>query len=108
MRLTSKAQYNVVYDKGKAWASSFIVMKTVPNYLIYSRYGFTLSKRLGKAVVRNRVRRRLREIIHSTHVKQGWDVVFIVRPAAVTADYYRLRQAVDELVRRAHLLREEI
>ncbi len=67
-----------------------------------------MSKRVGKAVVRNRVKRRLRECIRLTPCKPGWDVVFIARSAASEADYHQLKLAIDELTRRAHLLEQTL
>jgi len=78
-------------------------MKAVPNGLEQSRFGFSVSKRVGKAVVRNRVRRRLRECVRLTPYKQGWDVVFIARNPSSEADYHRLDRAVGNLMQRANL-----
>ncbi len=109
--LTKPAQYGLVYEKGRSWANVLLVMKAMPNGLDLSRYGFSVSKRVGGAVVRNRVRRRLREILRQAPLRRGWDIVFIVRQPAAGADYHRLDQAARDLMRRAKLLegnREEI
>lgn len=58
-------------------------------------------------MVRNRVRRRLRETVRHAPIKQGWDMVFIARRAAVSADYNTLKDATEELLARAHLLDNE-
>jgi len=81
-----------------------VVIKALPNGLSLSRYGLSVSKRVGNAVTRNRVKRRLREIWRITPVKPGCDVVFIVRPAAAEADYAGLKRAVEGLLSRARLL----
>ena len=96
-----------VYRSGKAWVNNLIVMKALPNECEFSRYGFSVTKNIGKAVVRNRIRRLLREISRITHVKPGWDIVFIARPAAVTADYHELRKSVETLLLRAHLINKD-
>jgi ribonuclease P protein component len=103
-RLTHKSQYTTVYTHGKSWAKGLLVMKAVPNGLEISRFGFSVSKRVGNAVVRNRVRRRLRECLRLTLHTPGWDVVFIARSPASKADYHQIEQAVDELMWRAKLL----
>ena len=102
--LTKPQQYALVYSKGSSWASNLVVMKALPNGLTLSRCGFSVSKRLGKAVTRNRVKRLLREILRVVPLKSGWDIVFIVRPAAATANYASLRRSVEGLLSRAHLL----
>lgn len=81
-------------------------MRAVPNGLDYSRFGFSVSKRVGKAVVRNRVKRRLRECLMLTPCKPGWDIVFIARNASSEADYNQLKTSVEDLTRRALLLKQ--
>ena len=101
--LTKPEQYELVYSKGSSWANGLLVMKALPNGLGLSRCGLSVSKRVGKAVVRNRVRRRLREILRLTPLPVGLDIVFIARSPAATADYAGLRESVTGLVSRARL-----
>jgi ribonuclease P protein component len=105
--LTKSEQYAEVYEKGGSWADGLLVVKTRPNGLGFSRYGFSVGKRLGGAVVRNRTKRRLREIMRSTKLKPGWDIVFIARPPAATAGFADLGKSVQGLLSRAGLLTRE-
>ena len=95
-----------VYKSGKAWVDNLVVMKALSNELEFSRCGFSVAKDVGKAVVRNRVRRLLREVVRITSIKPGWDIVFIARPGAANADYYDLKRSIGKLLLRARLISE--
>ncbi len=99
--LTKPEQYTRVYNGGSSWANGLLVMKALSNGLTLSMYGLSVSKRVGKAVARNRVKRLLREILRVTQLKPGWDIIFIARPAAGRADYVGLEQSVNDVLSRA-------
>ena len=105
--LTKRAQYLTVYKSGKAWVNNLVVVKALPNQCDFSRYGFSVTKNIGKAVVRNRIRRMLREVSRIIPVKPGWDIVLIARPEAVAADYHELKKSVETLLLRAHLINKD-
>jgi ribonuclease P protein component len=105
--LTKAEQYSLVYEKGSSWASQLMVMKAWPNQLALSRYGFSVGKRLGGAVVRNRVKRRMREIMRALPLEAGWDIIFIARPKAAAASFAVLEKTVRGLLSRAKILARE-
>lgn len=82
-------------------------MKAMPNGLDLSRCGFSVTKKVGKAVRRNRVKRLLREIMRLQPLRTGWDIVIIARPAVVDANYHQLEQEVTGLLVRAKLLEKK-
>jgi ribonuclease P protein component len=102
--LTGKTQFKLVYDKGRSWAAREIVLKTLPNGLDSTRYGLTVSRHVGKAVIRNKIKRRLREILRQENLPAGWDIIIIARNPAASADYSNLGKSVDKLLNRAGLI----
>ena len=102
--LRESRQYALIYSEGRSWANNIVVMKARPNGLTLSRYGFSISRRVGNAVVRNRVKRLFREILRIMPLKPGWDIVFIARPAANT-DYANLKKSVSRLLLQSGIIR---
>ncbi len=83
-----------------------MVLCALPNDLPYSRFGFAVSRRIGSAVRRNRVKRRMREAVRlmQPQIAPGWDMVFIARSPITQADYHEIAAACARLLRRAQLL----
>ena len=98
MRLLRTAEFKKVYAEGRRYSLDSLIAFARNNRLIHSRIGFTLPRALGKAVERNRMRRRLREAIrqHLKDLGPGWDVVFHPRRATLTADFGRLEEIVQK------------
>ena len=104
-RLRKPREFSRVMQEGRSWVTPLLVLRGVPNGLEQTRFGFAAGQRVGVAVVRNRVKRRLREVARTAPVKEGWDLVFIARNGAVTAGYQELARSVEILLQRARLLR---
>jgi ribonuclease P protein component len=93
-----------VRRKGRSWSTSALVLVALPNGLGVSRFGFTVGKKVGNAVVRNRIKRRLREVARRFEVARGWDLVVVARGEAASANFQELGFALTSLLRRASLL----
>ena len=104
-RLRLNADFQRVRQKGNPWSNHLMVLCALPNDLEHSRFGFAASKRIGKAVVRNRVRRRMREAVRLRRdlIAEGWDMVFIARSAIQYATYDEITRAVQDLIERANV-----
>ncbi len=104
--LTQPEQFDLVYKEGSTQTDRFLVLKTRPNQLDYCRFGISVSKRVGNAVVRNRVKRVLREILRLADLNSGWDIVVIVRNPASSGDYALLNKSAINLLSRAGIAKK--
>jgi len=87
-----------------------LVLCRLPNGREVTRFGFSVSGRLGGAVVRNRVKRMVSEAVRLQYdlVEPGWDVVFIARRGIIGARWEAVTTAVNQLLARAHLYATEV
>lgn len=87
-----------LYHRGKSAANSYLVLYASKNRLGYSRLGITVSVKLGGAVVRNRMKRLLREAyrLHERELPAGWDFVLVARSRARQAKCGDIEQALLE------------
>ena len=94
-RLKQNYEFRRLYSKGKSCANAYLVVYCRKNRAGRSRIGYTVSNKVGHAVVRNRIRRRLREIyrLHERQIARGYDLVVVSRVRARTADYHQLEAA---------------
>ena len=103
-RLKDSKRFAEIFDTRKVWVDSFLVLKVSPNHGEQLRYGLVASRKVGKAVVRNTLKRRIREILRELEVKPGWDIVFVLRKRKVMASYYQLMSSAIRLLTRAGLI----
>ena len=104
-RLQGRDRFQTIREQGKRWVHPLVILGGLPNGQGYTRCAFVASGRLGIAVVRNRVRRRLREAVRLCyrHISPGWDLVWIARPPILSADYQSIAGAVAGLLQQARL-----
>lgn len=103
-RLTGSKRFSTIRHEGQSWANRFLVLKLISNDLPQNRIGFAVGKRIGVAVARNKVKRRLKEIVRLTQLNPGWDILFIARKQAPGIQYQELKLATEDLLRRSRLL----
>lgn len=107
-RITKAREFSAVVQQGRMWTDGPLALRALSRGSGKPRFGLVVSKRVGNAVTRNRVKRRLREILRGLPVNQGWDVMLSARPEAATADYRTLRGVVIGLLQRGGLLAPEV
>lgn len=104
LRLSSDLQQ--VRQDSRGWRHPLIVLLVKANQNNVSRFAFVVGRRIGNAVVRNRCRRLMREVVrhHLNEIEAGWDMMLIARSPFTAVSYHDVETAVLELLTRAHLL----
>ena len=111
--LKKNSDFRRLYSKGKSTVNPYLVIYYKKNGMNYNRVGFTVSAKLGNAVIRNRVRRQLREIyrLHLNELKNGTDFVVVARSRCVRGEYHKMDTSfitacreLDLLERNQHLI----
>ena len=109
-RLRANADFDRLRREGRTWAHPLLVLSVLPNGLEYSRFGFAIGRRVGNAVIRNRIKRRMRESVRirlTRHeIAVGWDVVLIARRPIRDASFHQVDEAIGLVFRRARMLSE--
>ena len=107
--LKGSRSFRRMYSKGKSTSTATVVLYARRNGAGENRLGLTVGTKVGKAVRRNLVRRRLREIyrLHEGEMQRGYDVVIVARHRAGEADYRRLERDLLRVFSSLSLLKEE-
>ena len=102
-------EFRRIYRKGRSAVSPYLVVYCQKNREGRSRLGVTVSTKLGHAVVRNRVRRRLRELyrLHKAELLPGYDLIVVARVRAVDMPYAKLEKQYLHCLSQLELLRED-
>lgn len=105
-RLTRSRDIVRVRRFGRSSGSPLLALYVLPGRNPAVRVGFSVSKKVGKATVRNRVKRRMREAVRPRlpAIRPGHDLLFVARPAAAGATFEQISESVESLLRRMHVL----
>ena len=112
MKFSSSLKLNHIFRRlyrTNGHANAMMVLYARRNRTEENRVGITVSKKLGKAHIRNRARRRLREVyrLNETLFQSGWDIVVVARHKAIDCDFQELTKGYLALAKKAGILREE-
>ena len=113
MRFSSSLKLNHIFQRlyhTKGVADGYLVLYARKNRTEGNRVGITVSKKLGKAHIRNRTRRRIREVyrLNEEAFLPGWDIVVVARSKAVDAEFSRLTKSYLSLAKKAGILRDDV
>ena len=102
-RLRSARSFDVIYKRGKSVSCESLVVVSLPSRYSVPKVGFVVSKKVGKAVVRNKVKRRLREAFYALipQVKKGYNYIVLARNHAAELDYHALSSDLRTLLQKA-------
>lgn len=102
-------EFSKVYKKGKSRANPLLVLYVLRNGRDFNRIGISVNKKVGKSVVRNRVKRLVKEAYrkYSEEVYDGYDLVFLARPQAAESGYYDIEKYVMDLLKRHNLIQKK-
>lgn len=110
-RLKKKKDFERVFKKGKGFKEGFLFLKIAKNNLKVNRFGFVVAKKFSKkAVLRNRVKRRLREALKMKlpKIKRGYDGVLVVAKGLGNKDFQEIEKIVDKLFRKAGIIKDKL
>ena len=112
MKFSSSLKLNHIFQRlyhTKGAADGYLVLYARKNRTEQNRVGITVGKKLGKAHIRNRTRRRIREVyrLNEDAFRSGWDIVVVARSKSVDAPFDRLTKSYLSLAKKLGLLREE-
>ncbi len=104
------SDFRRVYQRGKSLADRNLVIYTMKNKSDKSRIGISISKKVGKAHVRNRIRRCIKEAYRlniDERVQAGYDMVFIARISAADKDYRELERSLKYICKKANIIKKD-
>lgn len=112
LRLKRKKDFRKVYNYGRSVANRELVMFIMENKRVESyRFGISVSKKIGKAVTRNRVKRLIKEAINSFlreyELDNNIDIIIIARTPTANMELYQFEKSLKDIFRKAKLLRKK-
>lgn len=108
-RLRSNMEFKKVYNNGKNYWNRNLVLFLRKNDLGYTRVGYTITKKVGNSVVRNKIRRQMKEIYRLNFhlIKDGYDLIFIPKKNTVDIPFKEFENAMIHIMKISKILKKE-
>lgn len=108
-RLRSNMEFKKVYSGGKNYWNRNLVLYVKKNDIGNTRVGYSITKKIGNAVVRNKIRRRMKEIyrLNFSNIKNNYDLIFIPKKNTVDISYKELESAMLHILKLANMLEDK-
>ena len=99
-------EFRFAYRRGKKYVSRSVVMHHYSNKTKSNKIGITVSTSVGGAVVRNRIKRYIREAFkdYKARIDTGYNIVFVARSRCAYADYKEIKASIDECMENSGLI----
>ncbi len=108
-RIKRNSHFRYIYNRGKSISNDVLVLYTLKNNINSNRLGISVSKKVGNSVVRNRVKRLIKESyrLNKESFNKGYDFIFIARQKASLADYKKIQGAMKHLMKKTGIMPKE-
>ncbi len=106
-RLKKEKEFQQVLKKGRGLKEGFLLLKFVNNNLDRSRFGIIISQKVSKkATIRNKIKRKIKAAIclNMPRIRKGLDVILITKPGLETRDFWEIKEAIDNLFKKAKII----
>ncbi len=107
-QLKKTRDFDRVFNKGKGFKKKLLVLKKLRNDSGFSRFGFIVNKKVSKkAVIRNKIKRRMRETARNffPKIEKGWDIILIAVPGIEKEEFMDLKKNIEEIFKNAEILK---
>jgi ribonuclease P protein component len=106
-KLRKTKEYATVYRRGEKIYGKYVLLFFMPNQQEISRFGVVTTKKVGNAVIRNKWRRRIKEIVreYGDDLQSGYDIIVLARPRIKESEFSSVKKDITRVLRKARLLR---